>query len=129
MTAEIVNLIRDLENCDIRLWVDGDRLRVNAPKGALTPELRHTLDERRLLLIAALQVDWTADAEKVIAALPDEAVRLLLTDYFEETAGTLEYVQGLARHEAEKQAFGLLLFRILKLGIDVGVPNVTRTPP
>jgi hypothetical protein len=42
-TAELLERLRSL---DIRLTLDGDRLGVNAPKGALTPALREELGRR-----------------------------------------------------------------------------------
>lgn len=38
-------LLAELRARDIRVWADGDRLRCNAPAGALTPELRDQLQE------------------------------------------------------------------------------------
>jgi hypothetical protein len=123
MTPSVQALIRSLEERDIHLEVIKDRLRVDAPKGALTPELRRTLEENKPLLVSALKVDWAADARKVIDALPDEAVRPVLMDYFELTAAFVEYEQGRSPDETEQQAFGLLLFQILRRGIDVAVPS------
>ena len=39
---EFISYLRDL---DVRLVADGERLRVNAPKGTLTAELRSQIDE------------------------------------------------------------------------------------
>ncbi|MEM9162915.1 MAG: thioester reductase domain-containing protein [Cyanobacteria bacterium P01_F01_bin.4] len=44
-----------LQSLDIRLWMDGDTLRCNAPKGALTPELTAQLKEHKLAIIALLK--------------------------------------------------------------------------
>jgi len=40
-------LLADLRGRDIQIWADGDRLRCNAPAGALTPELRDQLQQQR----------------------------------------------------------------------------------
>ena len=45
----------DLKNQDIQLWLDGDSLRCNAPKGALTAELRTELANRKAEIIVYLQ--------------------------------------------------------------------------
>ncbi|MBR8840560.1 MAG: AMP-binding protein, partial [Stigonema ocellatum SAG 48.90 = DSM 106950] len=44
-----------LETLDINLWVEGERLRCNAPKNALTPDLRNQLTERKAEIVAFLR--------------------------------------------------------------------------
>ncbi|MEM8722530.1 MAG: amino acid adenylation domain-containing protein [Cyanobacteria bacterium P01_G01_bin.39] len=39
--------LSDLDNLNIKLWLDGDRLRCNAPKDALTSELKAELQTRK----------------------------------------------------------------------------------
>jgi len=39
--------LAELGSRDIRIWADGDRLRCSAPSGALTPELRDQLQQRK----------------------------------------------------------------------------------
>ncbi|PON17200.1 hypothetical protein C2W62_14375 [Candidatus Entotheonella serta] len=39
----------------IELWVEGDQLRIRAPQGVLTPELRETLTARKAALMSRLQ--------------------------------------------------------------------------
>ena len=39
----IETFLSDLANQDIKLWMDGDRLRCNAPQGLLTPEIQTEL--------------------------------------------------------------------------------------
>jgi thioesterase domain-containing protein len=51
-TAMFVSRLRDL---DIRLWIDGDRLRCSAPPDKLDPEMRGTLVSRKAELLAFLQ--------------------------------------------------------------------------
>ncbi len=52
MTA--LELLNDLRQQDIHLQCAGDKLRVNAPKGAVTPELRTALLEQKAALLALL---------------------------------------------------------------------------
>jgi hypothetical protein len=40
----IETFLSDLANQDIKLWMDGDRLRCNAPQGLLTPEIQTELN-------------------------------------------------------------------------------------
>src|SRR6266487_542417 len=49
-----LELLSDLKNLDIHLECVGDKLRVDAPKGALTPELRTILVEQKTALLALL---------------------------------------------------------------------------
>ena len=49
---KLLDLLRDL---DVRIRLEGERLRYNAPKNALTPELRNTLLERKPEIIAFLR--------------------------------------------------------------------------
>ena len=53
MTAQA--LLADLAACDVHLCVAGDKLRVNAPTGALTAELRRTLLDHKPELLEALR--------------------------------------------------------------------------
>src|SRR5262245_2207995 len=123
MSKSIDELFQQLEDRDIRIRAVDDRLLVDAPTGALTPDLRRALEENKPQILSALKVDWAADARKVIDALPDQSLRPVLIDYFHETASAIQQKRGVTRDEAEKQAFGLLLFQILRCGIDARSPT------
>ncbi|HVH67068.1 MAG TPA: thioesterase domain-containing protein [Gemmatimonadales bacterium] len=62
-------LLGDLRKREVRLWADGDRLRCRAPEGVLTPELRHTLQERKREIIEFLR-SGAALAEQQRAIVP-----------------------------------------------------------
>lgn len=51
----IEQLLSHLNALDVKLWVEGDRLRLNTPKGVLTPELMDELGARKGEVIAFLQ--------------------------------------------------------------------------
>ncbi|MEI2581572.1 non-ribosomal peptide synthetase [Scytonema sp. PRP1] len=51
-TIEFLSYLRSL---DIQVFVEGDRLRCNAPEGILTPELRAEIQERKAEIIAFLK--------------------------------------------------------------------------
>ena len=53
-TKTIVELLAYLREHGILLWVDGDQLRYNAPKGALSPNLRLELSNRKAEITAFL---------------------------------------------------------------------------
>ncbi|AGC43405.1 non-ribosomal peptide synthetase [Myxococcus stipitatus DSM 14675] len=69
-------LMQHLRGLDIRLWLEGERLRFSAPPGALTPELQAELKERKAEVLAFLQdaAQATRGAAETIPPRPrDEA--------------------------------------------------------
>ena len=50
----IDEFLAKLSHLDIKLWVDGERLRCNAPKGALTSKLKTQLSERKAEILEFL---------------------------------------------------------------------------
>ncbi len=58
---DIVAFINYLKSLDIRLWVDHNQLRYNAPKGVLTPDLRTQLTEFKEDILALLGSQNTND--------------------------------------------------------------------
>ena len=51
----IQELLSQLVKLDIKLWVEGERLRYNAPQGAMTPELLAQLVEHKAGILARLK--------------------------------------------------------------------------
>ena len=51
----VAALLERLRRSDIQIWADGDRVRCNAPTGALTPELRDELRRLRGDIVAFLR--------------------------------------------------------------------------
>jgi amino acid adenylation domain-containing protein len=62
-------LLTYLRTHDVQVWAEGDRLRLNAPKGVLTPELQAELARHKADLIEFLR---TADAATRVALPPIE---------------------------------------------------------
>ncbi len=122
----VADLLADLASRDIRLRLDGDKLRINAPKGVLTRQLQAKLVKHKPEILTALgeatpdpaTVDWAEAARRLLATCPYRALRADLTDFFRESAARLEREDQLPCQEAKMQAFGLLLFEILLRGID-----------
>jgi len=56
----IVDLLSDLRNLGVKLWLEEDRLRYSAPEKSLTPTLRARLVERKAEIIAFLREAATA---------------------------------------------------------------------
>lgn len=52
----VTDLIADLSQRNVRLWLDGEQLRFRAPQGALTPELKAQLAECKPELVEFLRV-------------------------------------------------------------------------
>lgn len=64
-----VEFLSYLRSRDIQVFVDGDRLRCNAPEGTLTPALRAELSERKAELISFLrQANVTTTATSIGSA-------------------------------------------------------------
>jgi hypothetical protein len=57
-------LLATLRRCGIEISSDGERLRVEAPRGAVTPEVRRTLAEHKPQLIAELTraASWPSES-------------------------------------------------------------------
>jgi len=51
----VTALLQELRSRDIRVWADGDQLRCTAPTGALTPELREQLRQRKTDIVEFLR--------------------------------------------------------------------------
>lgn len=67
--TQIPGLLAGLAAKDIKVWVEGDRLRCNAPAGALTAEFRDQLRDRKGEIIAFLNMA-TAAARQQPAIIP-----------------------------------------------------------
>jgi hypothetical protein len=78
MSATAETLIRDLSARGVRLSRNGENLRIVAPRGTLTPDLRQTLAEAKPAILAALtagelhaRLESLALAEGIAAELAD----------------------------------------------------------
>ena len=79
MSADVMQfpeLLAQLAVKDIKVWVEGDRLRFNAPVGALTEEFRDQLRDRRGEIIAFLNLaKATAGQQPAIIPLQSRGTR------------------------------------------------------
>ncbi|MEG4971420.1 amino acid adenylation domain-containing protein [Microcoleus sp. K4-B3] len=55
VTVELVEFLSYLRSLDINVFVEGDRLRCNAPEGILTPELRAEISHKKAEIISFLK--------------------------------------------------------------------------
>ncbi|MEB3269818.1 MAG: alpha/beta fold hydrolase [Leptolyngbya sp.] len=67
----LTDLLTDLRQAGVQVWLEGDRLRYKAPKGALTPDLMGELRDRKAAIITFL---------KTVAADTDPAPTLTPVD-------------------------------------------------
>jgi amino acid adenylation domain-containing protein len=112
-------LLVRLAALDVRVALDGDKLRVNAPKGALTPELRDQNKEMRDQLIDELAHVRGAGAAQVVRPIPrtgrlpvsSAQQRLWFLERIEP--GRADYNIGLALHVR-----GLLEIPLLQRSLD-----------
>jgi len=65
----MLEFISYLRNLDVRLAADGERLRVDAPKGTLTAELRSQITDRKAELLAFLR-DQASSASSGPSPIP-----------------------------------------------------------
>ncbi len=54
-SSSILHLVTRLRDLDIKLWIDGDRLRCSAPAGVLTPNIKAELGHRKTELLTYLK--------------------------------------------------------------------------
>src|SRR5262245_44348740 len=71
----VAEFVSDLRKLDVRLSVNGQRLRVNAPKGVLTDSLRAQIAERRQELLQFL-----SDYEHSGTLIPPPILRRATSD-------------------------------------------------
>ncbi|MGY3697526.1 thioesterase domain-containing protein [Bradyrhizobium sp. USDA 3240] len=62
--TQFSELLADLAVKDIKVWVEGDRLRCSAPAGAMTAELRDQLQGRKGEIIAFLNMATATDTQQ-----------------------------------------------------------------
>ena len=122
----IETFLSDLANQDIKLWMDGDRLRCNAPQGLLTPEIQTELKNRKAEIIQFL--DQLGSEEQInprtILPIPRDRQlplsfaqsRLWFLYQLEGATGTYNMTGALSlsgplQVEALKQALGSIIQR------------------
>lgn len=75
----LASLLAELRRQDIRIWIDGDRLRCDAPPGVLTPELRARLSASKAELLDFLRnAEALSRQQRAIVPLQSQGRRLPL---------------------------------------------------
>lgn len=91
----------------IRLWPDGESLRVNGPKGSIDPGFRSELARHKPALLRLL-----VEPEEFRLVIPDDWPAGAIED-FQERAAIMEFDGGLPRDQAEREAFQVANRRLL----------------
>lgn len=72
----VAALLAELRSRDMEVWADGDQLRCNAPAGALTPEIRDRLRQRKNDILEFLRsAETLARQQRAIIPLQPDGVR------------------------------------------------------
>src|SRR3569832_2097129 len=74
---DIEQFLGKLAALDVKVWLDGDKLRLNAPDGVVTPELRAELAARKADIVAFLSQAASAPSKGIAPA--DRTARIPLT--------------------------------------------------
>lgn len=72
----VAALLADLHSRDIRVWAEGDRLRCNAPRGVLTPEVREQLQRRKSEILEFLRSARMLGQHRAIVPLQPRGTRI-----------------------------------------------------
>src|SRR5437660_4438041 len=93
-TAMLFSILRER---DVKLWVEEDRLRCSAPRGAIDAELRTTLTSQKKDILAFLKrVQGKNGPSTVVPIKPGGARRPIFA--VSGHGGDVFYLLGLARH-------------------------------
>ena len=104
-------LLTELQTQGVQITADGDRLRIRAPRGTMTPELRERLAKSKPDILAALSMPDRPELDRIcrkaVADYPDvEPARLRR---FIEVAEDPEWcTERVARHLARRMSEGLI---------------------
>jgi hypothetical protein len=98
-------LLIELQTQGVIVTACDGRLRLDAPKGILTPDVQDRIRASKSGIMDALRQPWARRLSAMLSAMDDADARQMLRDLFEERAGIFEYECGLAREEAERLAF------------------------
>jgi thioesterase domain-containing protein len=73
--VSVAAFLSELHRLDVRLWLEGDRLRCNARAGALTDELREQLRQRKNDIVSFLRLADAAAAASAIVPLQKQGAK------------------------------------------------------
>jgi len=79
----LAELLTELRQAGVQVWLEGDRLRYKAPKGVLTPDLMGELRDRKLDIITFLKT-VAADTDQAPTITPINRQQPLLLSFAQE---------------------------------------------
>ncbi len=101
----VPTFLEELRSRDIQVWADGDQLRCNAPTGALTPELRDQLRQRKSAIVQFLRsAQALARQERAIVPLQPRGQCVPVFAVPGHNGNALSY-RFLAQHLGDDQPF------------------------
>ena len=101
----VMALLEELRSRDIQVWPDADQLRCNAPAGALTPELREALRQRKADILEFLRsVEALAHQQRAIVPLQSRGERVPIFAVAGHNGDVFCY-RALVRHLGDDQPF------------------------
>jgi thioesterase domain-containing protein len=119
---KILDFLVLLRERDVRLWLDGERLRCSAPPGALTDELQRDLRERKDEIVKFLRLaDSLAKPQRAIVPLQPQGTAIPIFAVAGHN-GDVFCFRSLARHLGDDQPF----FGLQPPGLDGAEKPLTR---
>lgn len=114
--------LEELRSRDIQVWTEGDQLRCNAPTGALTPELRDQLRQRKSAIVQFLRsADALSRQERAIVPLQPRGQCVPVFAVPGHNGNVFSY-RFLAQHLGDDQPF----FGLQPPGVDGESDPLTR---
>ena len=123
-----VQLIRQCRDAGIRLQARGDRLHVDAPAGAITPELRQRLTEYKVELLALHAIRARLLALAVTLGIPRAVVDALPVEELEAAAEQAALCEGYMDGQGDPLAHALLVFYLRQLADRTTATTTTPAP-
>ena len=114
-----IPLIRELTAAGIRLQARGDRLHIDAPAGAVTPELRQRLTEHKADLLALHAIRRRLLDVAASLGIPRAVVDALPPEELEATAQQAALCEGYMDGHGDPLAQSLLVFYLKELAREV----------
>jgi hypothetical protein len=126
MSTELTNLFRTLADREIFLDVDGEAISVDAPKGALTPDIRLALIRHKRAVMAQLRPNWRRASIRALMLAPTQSLQRQLGQAMENVLSHQGRTDGGNGHaDPYMAAFGQILFELLRCGLLEGPIDLT----
>src|SRR5205814_1479895 len=116
VAVTVIQLLEQLRALDVRVWVDGDRLRYDAPRGAMSAPLRDRLRDHQDELLRLLRA--AAEVEHASCYIPVRDGVRLAADVFRPRRGGAVVEQPLPvlwcqeRYHRSERVDGVLLTKL-----------------